>query len=168
MSDIRDFFIKTLEARLDRLKIVRRRGSAVDIEVLRHLKVKTPIEYKFNENLAAILGVESEIVYIGRIVGSLCLDALVEKAVVVSPLVAPSAFLNAGHIRSLGAFQLATGEGGGLVDGAAERLTGSSSGQARCFSTLLSRIAFSLNSLLIPSLVLRARSYRIVACFELA
>ena len=165
-----DFFLKTLAARLDRMRIVRREGTAIDIEVTKHIKVSTSIEYKFNENLAAILGVNSEVAYTGRIVGSLSLNALLEKVVVVSPLVAPSAFLNAGQLRSLGAFRLlAVGETSGLVAGA-ERLVGASAGsggEARCFSTLLSRIAFSLNSLLIPSLVLRARSFRVLACFEL-
>jgi hypothetical protein len=160
-------FIEAMAVSVDLLKIVPRRGSLVDIYMDNYANHDTPIEYKFNASLAAILGVGSEEVFAGRISGYFNVNALIENVAVLSPLVRQAISVNTSDLCSVGTFRLKMDvKEHRILD--CVKLVTSTSPDALCLPALLSRLDFSVNSLLVPSLVLRATSFRLLACFVLS
>lgn len=116
------------------------------------------VEFKLNEALAAILGLKADVIYSGNVIGCINLNALIDFITILSPLVSQSMIVNRSELRSLGSFC--------LKDKESDCLT-STQARAYCLTSLLSRVCFSIHSLLVPSVVLRARSFRLLASFHL-
>lgn len=147
--------------------MVEERSSGASVEIWMESyshQLNNPVEFKFNRHLALILGLKAEFAYEGRAKGRINVNALVEKVAVVSPHVPNSVSVNTSELACLGTFALSFHS----IDGQAEGCRKLVAHDSFCNPTLLSRFSFSLNSLLSPGHVIRADTFRVLACFRIA
>ena len=130
--------------------------TQVEINVTNYSHNNDVIEYKFSPNMAAILGVDSERIYIGTVRGESNVDALVDRAVLLSPLVRPNVSVAGSQLGSLGVWSL---------DGekSCQRLGRLNLGHVTA-PRVLGEVPIGLASFANPTLYLQATSFRLLVC----
>lgn len=136
-----------------------KKGNWIETRAVPPANYSGKVEFKFNAPLSAVLGVQADKTYSAPVSSLFQLNALVEYVTIVSPLVTSSLMINQSELRSLATFWLEDGKMGDLMTPSLRPV---------CLPSVLSRITFSVNSFLVPSLVLRAKSFRCLASFVLS
>lgn len=159
-----------LKARMHVVELSVVSGSVVELAATGYSSNPQTVEFKLSSCLAAILGMAADRAFSAPVRGTANIYALVDRVAVVSPIVAPAVSLNAAEIRSIGVFRLpCPAPRPKKTDcGMAWLISPHRSGGPNCLPGIHSRLAFTINSLLCPTLVLRAHSFRLLACMVLS
>ena len=159
-----------LKARMHVIDLSVLADSVVELAAVGYASSPRTIEFKLSTCLAAILGIPEDRTYSAPVRGTANIYALVDRVAVLSPIVTPSVSLNSAEIRSLGIFRLpcAGGRPKKTDCGMGWLISPHRTAGPNCLPGLHSRLTFTINSLLCPSLVLRAHSFRLLACMVLS